>query len=44
MHIACKAVILASGGFGNNPELVKEIPALLTALANTVAKQVLSSK
>ncbi len=24
MHIACKAVILASGGYGNNPELVKK--------------------
>lgn len=24
MNIACKAVILASGGFGNNPEMVKK--------------------
>ena len=24
MHIACKAVILASGGFGNNPDLVEK--------------------
>jgi fumarate reductase flavoprotein subunit len=24
MHIACRAVILASGGFGDNPELVKK--------------------